>query len=1052
MKKLLLLMLCFCSASLVMAQEQTVTGKVTSASDAEVLPGVNVIVSGTTKGTTTDFNGEFSINVPGNASLVFSFIGYKTTEVPVNGRSVLNITLEDDIAQLDEVVITGYGSIRKKDLTSAHTTVGAEEIQKTVNTTIEQAIQGRAAGVYVTQNSGQPGGGMSINIRGVSSINGNTQPLYVIDGVQIEGSQVSGGAQSSSNPLSGLNPADIASMEILQGPSATALYGSRATNGVVVITTKRGKAGDIRISYGFQYSLQTEPQKLDVMNLRQYAQMVNEYKEIDGGDTPTEFLDPSILGEGTDWQDELFNRAAMNKHQLSLSGGSDKTRYYFSGEYLNQEGIAIGSGFERYSTRVNLDNDANDWLSIGVNLSFNQTHEQLTTSQENIISNALRLSPHIPVKNFDGSFAGGDVSENPAEQFIPPNPIGLATITTNDLTKRQLLGGVNLSFKIMDGLTFRTSLNSNWESKQSTYFVPEYEFGYQRNDNATLSNNSTTSTYWNWNQMLQYEKKVGSHNFNIMASHEAQRSHWESVTAGISDFVVDGIIDLNLGNSDTETNAGGKGSWAMESFLGRVNYNFKDRYLLMAAIRADGSSNFGRENKWGYFPSFSVAWRVSEEPFFDVDFINDFRLRFENGLTGNQGGGGYIYGQLGANNTPWGTGFSVSRYSNPALKWEETNTNNFGLDMAFFENRIQFEVDYYIKKTDNLLTPAANPWYMGVAGTGSIANPQVNLGSLENKGWTISLNTINLDRDGFTWQSNFNVSRVNTKITSLSTESGYYARTSWWLDDWTQRAAVGEAPWLFYGYVADGIFQSVEEIENSPTPTDNNGNKLPVAENGIWVGDVKYKDISGPDGVPDGVINTYDQTYIGNPWPKLFAGLTNTFSYKDFSLSILLTGVFGNDIYNYVARTNTNPNNINLSRNLLVDVLDYAKIETNEEGDPYLSNPNTDIARIYSSDPNGNYDRHTTKYVEDGSYIKIKNISLTYNVPASIIGKQKVIRGARITFSGQNIATFTKYSGYDPEVGAYVGRDVDASNQAIGLDNGRYPLTPVYSMSLGIDF
>ncbi|UII24595.1 TonB-dependent receptor [Fulvivirga maritima] len=1051
MKKLLLLLLCFSVIGVSWAQEKTITGKVTSQSDGESLPGVNVIIRGTTKGTTTDFQGDYSLEVPENAVLVFSFIGYATTEVPVGNRSVVNVTLSDDITELEEVVITGYGSIRKKDLTSAHTTVGAEQIQKTVNTTIEQAIQGRAAGVYVTQNSGQPGGGMSINIRGVSSINGNTQPLYVIDGVQIEAEQASG-PQSSSNPLSGLNPADIASMEILQGPSATALYGSRATNGVVVITTKRGKAGDIRITYGYQFSLQTEPQNLDVMNLRQYAQMVNEYHEIEGGNIPVEYLDPSILGEGTDWQGALFDKAAMNKHQISLSGGSDKTKYYFSGEYMNQEGIAIGSGFERYSSRLNLDNEANDWLSIGVNLSYNQTDEKLTTSQENVISTALQLSPNIPVKNFDGSYGGGNIDNNPAEQFVPPNPIGLANITTNDKLKRQLLGGINITFTLMEGLTLKSSLNSNWESGEATYFQPSYTFGRQRRDYATLSEFSSNSTYWNWNQMLQYVKTIGKHNINVMASHEAQKSNWKNLTGGKSDFIVENIIDLNLGNDATASNSGGKGNWAMESYLARANYNYDDRYLLMAAFRADGSSNFGEDNKWGYFPSFSVAWRVSEEDFFQVPVINDLRVRFENGLTGNQGGGGYIYGTLNTVNTPWGTGFALGRYPNSDLHWEETRTNNFGLDVSFFENRLQVEFDYYIKKTDNLLTPAANPSYLGVNGTGSIANPYVNLGSLENKGWTIALNTVNIDNNGFTWQTNLNVSKVNTEITSLSTPTGFYSRTSWWMDEWTQRAAVGETPWLFYGYVVDGVFQSVEEIEASAIPVDNDGNNYAIDPSGIWVGDYKYRDISGPDGTPDGIIDTYDQTYIGNPWPKFFAGMTNTFSYKGFDLSIMVTGVQGNDIYNYVNRTNTNPNNINLSRNLLVDAMDYAKIGTDADGNPVLENVGTDIARINPNGVNNNFTRHTSRNVEDGSYIRIKNISLSYNVPHSIIGKQKVVRGARVTLSAQNVATFTNYSGYDPEVGSYVGANVDPSNQAIGLDNGRYPLTPIYSLSVGIDF
>lgn len=374
------------------------------------------------------------------------------------------------------------------------------------------------------------------------------------------------------------------------------------------------------------------------------------------------------------------------------------------------------------------------------------------------------------------------------------------------------------------------------------------------------------------------------------------------------------------------------------------------------------------------------------------------------------------------------------------------------MDFAFFKNRFQVEFDYYIKQTDNLLIEAANPWYMGVTGSGSIGNPFVNLGSLENKGWSFTVKTTNVDRKGFQWTTDINLSAVKTKVTSLSTETGFYSRTSWWMDDWTQRSASGESPWLFFGYIEDGIFQSLEELESSALPVDNNGVELPIEENSVWVGDVKYKDISGPEGVPDGIIDSYDQTYMGNPYPKLYGGITNNFSYKGFDLSILITAVYGNDIYNYLAYENSNPNNVNIGRNMLSRALGYARIGTDSNGDPYIENPETDVARISSNDVNGNYSRHTTKYVEDGSFIRIKNISLTYNFPTSLLSNVNFIHGARVTLSAQNVATFTKYSGYDPEVGSSVGRDVSASNQAIGVDNGRYPLTPVYSFSLGIDF
>ncbi len=1032
-------------------QGLTITGSVKSSDDNEYLPGVNVIIKGTSKGTVTDVNGAFKIVVPDeNTVLVFSSVGYVQQEVAVNNQSVINVEMKQDVTNLQEVVVIGYGEMKKSDLTSAYVNVGSDQIESTVNTTIDQALQGRAAGVYVTQNSGQPGGGVSVLIRGVSTITGSTEPLYVIDGVQVEGQSVSYGSTSSSNPIAGLNPSDIESIDVLQGPSATAIYGSRATNGVILITTKRGKAGETKVSYGFQYNLQTPPKKLDVMNLRQYAQMVGEYHDIAGGETPEEFLDPSLLGEGTDWQHELYRNAPMNNHQLSLSGGSEKTSFYLSGEYLNQDGMVLGSGFDRYSVRLNIDNKTREWLSIGANFSFNQTNEDLTTSQENIIQKAVQLTPQIPVQNLDGTWGGGD-DTNGANQFAPVNPIALANLTTNDLTRRQFLGGLNLDIKIMEGLHFRTAFNSNLGFSQSNYYVPSYRFGYQVNPTASLTNSSNSNTYWNWNQLIQYDKQIGKHHIGLMASHEAQESSWKNLSGGRTGFVTDEVLDLNIGDASTATNGGGQGDWAMESYLGRLTYNYDDRYILLGTVRADGSVNFGPENRWGIFPSVSAAWRISQESFFNVPFINELKLRLESGMTGNQGSGQGIYSPLGSAPTQWGTGFLPNKYSNPELKWEETLTNNIGLNLGLFENRIQLEFDYYDKQTDNLLLDNPLPWYMGTNGTGSVGPPIVNIGSLENRGWSFTLNTVNINKGNFKWESNLNVSSFKTKIKAFYSETAILDRTSWWMDNWTQRSVVGQAPWLFLGYVEEGIFQSIEEIQNSALPVDNNGDELAIDEDHVWVGDVKFKDISGPEGKPDGIIDVNDLTFIGNPWPKLFAGFTNTFSYKGFDLSILLTGTYGNDIYNYTARANSNPNNINLSRNLLVDATNYAKITIDEEGNPVLENPDTNVPRI-SHGPNGNYERHTDKWVEDGSYIKVKNITLTYNLPSAFLSKQRIVQAARVSIGAQNVYTLTNYTGYDPEVGAYVGRDVSAANQAIGVDNGRYPLTPVYSLSVGIDF
>lgn len=1044
-----LLLLGFASAY---GQQRVVTGEVTDES-GNGMPGVNVIRKGTSSGTATDGSGRFSLEATDDDVLVISFIGYVSQEVRVGTQSNIRVVLSEDIATLNEVVVVGYGEMRRGDLTTAQTSISAADIGRTVNTTIEQAIQGRSAGVYVTQNTGAPGGGISVNIRGVNSINGSNEPLYVIDGVQIQGST----SASGTNPLASLNPADIASMEILQGPSATAIYGSRGTNGVVLITTKRGKSGDIKISYDYSYSLQAPPDNIPVMNLRQYAQMENEYKAIAGGEVREDFLDPSILGEGTNWQDELFKSAAMQKHQVSVSGGGDKTTFYFSGERMIQDGVALGSGFERTSVRVNLDVKPREWFFIGGNVNYAKTDEKLASNNlngNNLIVNAIQLGPQIPVKNLDGTYGGGNPANN-AEQFAPPNPVGIAEISTNDLRRDRILGGLNAGVRVLNGLELRTDFNTDVGFYHSTYYLPTYNFGWQQNSNAYLENNHNLNTYWGWSQTLQYTRQLGRHHINAMATHEAQESTWKNLRASRSGFLTNEVRDLNAGNADNAGNGGGQGEWAMESYLGRINYNFDDRYIITAAYRADGSANFGPGRKWGYFPSVSGVWRVSEEAFFNVPFVSDLRLRFETGLTGNQGNGGAIYGTLAdALPTEWGSGFRPANYPNPDYQWEETKTDNFGITFGLFNGRIQLDADYYIKNTDNLILQSELPWYMGTRGDASVGAPVVNVGSLENKGWGLSIQTTNIDKNGFKWESNFNISGFETKITSLTTGSSHLTREGpdWFLANFAQRTQVGYAPWLFFGYIEEGLFQSVEEIENSARPVDNNNDPRPAAENSIWVGDVKYRDIGGPEGTPDGKITADDRTFLGNPYPKWFGGFTNTFSFKGIDVSILLTYSYGNQVYNYVRYQNNNPNNINLGRNMFIEAFDYAKVAVDGEGNPYLLNPETQVNRISGSNVNGNYDRLTDKYLEDGSYLRVKNISVNYTLPRALLGNQNVVRNVRVGLSVQNAFTITGYSGYDPEIGSYVGPNGNVAQGFVGVDYGRYPLTPVYSFNLGVDF
>ena len=1032
------------------AQALQVSGTVTDASTKEVLPGVSIALQGATSGTITNADGKYTIEVPdANSVLIFSYISYLTENVPVNGKATLDIALMPDIKKLEEVVVIGYGTAKRGNLTTAQTSVTSKDMERTVNTTLEQAIQGRTAGVYITQNTGQPGGGISVNIRGINSINGTNEPLYVIDGVQVAGQSISSGTTSSSNPLAGLNPSDIEDIQILQGPSATAMYGSRATNGVLLITTKRGKAGEAKVNYSYQFGFQEPPKPLKLMNLRQYAVMVD---SVQGASAPIAFKDPSLLGEGTDWQKELFKESAMYKHQLSVSGGNEKTTYYLSGEYMKQNGIAAGSGFDRYGVRLNLNSKPLKWLEIGTNFSFNQTKEKLTSSDQSLIINALTLNPEIAVKNLDGTWGGGETT-NFSEQYAPINPVAISNLVTNTNDRKQFLGGLNMNITLLKGLVFRTAFNTNLSYNNSLFFTPAYSFGWAVNKNATLTDGSGFNTYWGWNQLLEYSKQIGKHSFDVLVSHESQVSTWKTTTATRAGYLVSNILDLNAGDVSQASNSGGSGDWAMESYFGRVNYNYAERYIVEGSVRKDGSSNFGPDNRWGVFPAVSLAWRLTKEPWFpQQNVVNEIKIRVETGTTGNQGSGG-LYSNMNTTASQWGTGFLPSNYSNPGLKWERTMTNNIGANINLFNNRIQLEVDYYKKKTDNLIMSNPLPFYLGTNGTGSVGAPVVNVGALENKGWGITLITRNIETKNFKWESNFNISGFKTKITKFYSDAAFVDRSSWWMNSWTQRSSVGQAPWLFRGYTQEGIFQSVDQINNSAVPVDNNGNKYPTNVSNIWVGDIKFKDISGPAGVPDGKIDTYDQTNIGNPWPKFFGGFTNTFSYKGFELSILLTFDYGNDIYNYAAWQNSNPHNVYLGRNMFADAINYAKLTT-VDGATVLANPGTNLPRlsISNGDLNGNWNRFTNRWVEDGSYIKVKNISLAYTLPSSLVSKQKIVKDAKIIVSAQNIATLTGYKGYDPEVGAYVGQNASAGNQAIGVDYGRYPLTPIYTVNLILNF
>ena len=1024
------------------AQERlTVTGTVSSDADGEPLIGVSIKEAGTTNGTITNIDGNFSLQTHRGVKLEFSYIGYKTETVEVTG-AVLNVSLKEDSELLDEVVVVGYGTMKRSDLTGAVTSVSADEISKTVATSLDQVLQGRAAGVAVTQNSGAPGGGISVSIRGTNSLSGN-EPLYVIDGIP-----VSGATGDNSSALSNINPADIVSMEVLKDASASAIYGSRASNGVVLITTKRGEAGKNKFSYQGYYALQQLPNKLDVMNLREFAQYRNMLSEISAAYGTSEyFKDPSLLGEGTDWQGELFRTAPMQSHQISLSGGSEKFRYMLSGAYLSQDGIAIGSSFDRLTFRTNLDNNLTKWLTMGINASVAYSKQNNTIDNNGIIETAIQQTPETPARNPDGSF--GTQAPNMYGTYYP-NPIEQALQRENYNKNLDIYANMFAEFKIWKGLSFRLEYGGSFYYNNSYSFTPSYDYETftQQSYGSRSAGNGYSTTFKTY---LNYNGTFGKHTVGVMAGHEAQESGWESLSGSRTGYLFNTIHELDAGDANSALNSSSRGSWAMESYYGRLNYSFDDRYLLTATIRADGSSNLGRNNRWGVFPSVALAWRISSEKFMKgFENLGSLKLRVGWGLVGNQNAGSYAYGtKMSTATSVRGTGFFAGNYPNENLKWEETEAYNAGLDVTLFNNRVELIFDTYLKRTDNLIMQASLPSYVN----GIISSPSVNAGAMENKGFEITLNTVNISTKDFTWKTGITFSLNRNEVTKLYTKTaGIQGDTDGQTYTYT---AVGEPVGQFYGYKMLGIFMSEADFyqkdANGYPIYDNQGNPKLVAlpegmkidKDQIWVGDYIWQDSNG-----DGVIDEQDRVFLGNPEPKFTFGINNTFTYKNFDLNIFLNGSYGNKVYNCLRRDYLNPG----YSGALTDALGFAQVGMRDPngsdrdlGNVYVVNPNPTTHRVTELNANNN-DRLSDAYIEDASYLRAKNISLGYTFPKKWISKWG-IGLLRVYVNVQNAFTITGYKGYDPEVGA--------QNQNVllrGIDNARYPSQRIWTFGLNLDF
>lgn len=1041
--------LLFCVAAMtalsppVQAQDHEVSGQVVDAEDGSPLPGVNVVVQGTAVGTSTDTEGEYSLRAPSpDATLVFSFVGYERREIPIEGRTTIDVELAVSTELLDEVVVVGYGSQRQADITGSVSSVSAADLENDVSTTLDQSLQGRVAGAMVVRNSGRPGGDVSIRIRGLSTLNtGSDEPLYVIDGVPLSGDS----DNAITNPLATLNPQDIESIDILKDASAAAIYGSRASNGVVLITTKRGEAGDTRVSYNASAGMDRLPGKMDVLNLQQYAEFVTRRAEIVGYNNQPELTNPELLGEGSDWQEALFRDAYTTDHSLAVSGGNEQTQYRISGGYTYQEGIAIESNFERYSLRVNLDNQTTDWLEVGTSLNLSRTNEDINVSQDDLIITAIRQRPNVPIRTPDGGFGGPDQSE-----FQLNNPVGLAELNTNEMTRSQAVGNVYANVDLLENLTLNNELNATVSYGNNFTFEPTWQFGARSNDQNQSSRSSDHSTYWQVRNFLNYADTFQGVDVNAMAGHEVQVSSWNGLNAARQAFPSNNVHELPAGDAGTATNGSYAGSHSLESFFGRLNLSYGNRYLLTANFRADASSNFSPENRWGYFPSVSGAWRVTNEPFLEdspiLDVVDQFKLRVGYGLTGNENIGGYRYGDTYTIiPTDWGNGVRAQNLGNPSIQWESTKSLNLGLDVTVLDQRLNLTADVYRKEVEGLLLEVPLPLYAGTSGNGSITNPLDNIGTMENRGLELSLNTVNL-RGDFQWESDLVFTMNRNEVTSLNDDDDFIDRQIEFFDTAT-RTVVGEPAGQFYGYVADGIFQSEEDLQNSALPE---GNSIHETQ-GTWIGDLKFKDLNG-----DGVINEQDRTFIGNPTPDFQYGITNRFNYKNVDLSVFINGSYGNDILNQVRRQTENPA---ADQGMLESVFDYARVgRIDSEGPDVIgnlevTNPGTDIPRITDSDPNNNQ-RISTRFVEDGSYLRIQNVTLGYTLPADLI-QQFTLRQLRIYATVQNVYTFTDYSGFDPEIGAVMSqaaRDSGLAGDPLlrGIDVGRYPTPRTFTVGINI--
>ncbi|MBU6157529.1 MAG: TonB-dependent receptor [Bacteroidetes bacterium] len=1015
-----------------------VTGKITDGKTKIPLEGAVIQIKGTTNIATSDSKGNFTLRTAQKLpfSVVVSHTGYKSEEVLFNTDKA-DVKLEPNIGVLEEVTVIGYGTQRKKDNTGSVASLAKDKFNQ-VTPSVDNLLKGSIAGVVVTQSSGAPGASSTVRIRGGNSITGGSEPLYVVDGVLIYNDNNNGSAGislagASLNVLASINPADIESIDVLKDASATAIYGSRGANGVIIINTKKGSKGQNNINYQAYVGTQQAIKKLNLLNARQWAEQRNDIiKSLPTAPNPGAYtnaqLDSIEATGGYDWQSAALREAIVQSHQLSLSGGDEKSRYALSGNYFAQDGVVIGSDLKRFSGRVNYERNISSALKFGVNLTgsnatLNGTGVGAFSSPNNFVA-VLQQSPVVPIYNSDGSF---NITRNPfvaGSNGLVPNPIYDLVNTKNETKINRVLGSFFAEYKITKDLVAKVSASADLINTKQNYYAPSTNTNGIAEKGRALIGNKAVHSILNENT-LTYNKYFGNNNLlTALVGYTTQTTDGEIFSADASNF----ISDINTFNAIQDGTPGRPFSDAfrsvLNSWLARVNYSLNGRYNFTLSARADGSSRFGNNSRWGYFPSAGFSWNLSEERFLSsLKKIGDVKLRLSAGNTGNQEIPDYLsLAAVRSVNYSFGgvvqTGFAPTRLPNPDLRWERTSQYDAGIDLSFFKKRLVLTVDAYYKKTTDLLVNVPVPLTTG------FTSVLTNIGAVENKGIELAINTQNIITKDFSWTTNFVYSLNRNKVLEIGNGVPQFFPTIPGGVLTVQQPVivkVGLPLGSFWGYQTNGLFQTGDDIATLPV--------LGAAAT-TKAGDRRYADISGSDGKPDGKITAaHDKVYLGSAQPKFVAGLTNSFSYKGFDLQIFFQGVFGNKIFNA------------LRQNLEIPTLGSNGLATlANRWTP--DNPTNDIARATSSPAAVPSDR----FIEDGSFIRLRTLTLGYTLPSEIASKIKA-KNIKFFVSGQNILTFTKYTGYDPEVSTF-----EQSNLIPGIDYGTYPGSKTYTVGLDVTF